>query len=348
MNYLNLSRKDLICATTLIVCLLLIGGVLRWLFPEKPINPEDIKDPLVKMFFTEPNRFLDEVMLPDCDCKSMTEHAERLVEEGKLHFSSKEIKQLKKENNRLKKKINELKDENFLRGKDMSRNVLDVQCIGKRKAWHRLGKRRRNIIIDIGMPRLRKIRNVISEEAGLPMPPICIEPFGYISGGKYRSMAAYTAPIPVGNSNEFVVFMPAATLIAIDDDVLLRQLLCHEFAHCFWWICQALQAEDSGKTGLNLLPKAVSEVERLEHIIQVDSQRLVNPEDWFGEWDTKHFLPEGNTEALNKLFDKIIEQWLKPDLPTKTPLLRWDNNGSWIFDDEIIEHVEKLKKKPPK
>ena len=223
----------------------------------------------------------------------------------------------------------------------MSHNILDIQRIGKRKAWYRLGNRIRNIVINTGIPRLQKIRNVISEDANLPMPPICIEPFGYVAPGDYGAIFALVRLIPASNSYMFGVIMPVSTLVVIDDDMLLRQLLCHEFAHCFWLICHYLQAINSGKPEVNTGKRTDSELEILQHQIQVDKQQLINPEDWFGEWDTKHFIPEG-TGIFNEATELFVERWLNAGLPQKTPSMKLEADG-FLIEDEIMEHIRKLK-----
>lgn len=223
----------------------------------------------------------------------------------------------------------------------MSHNILGIQCIGKRKAWHRLGNRIRNIVTNTGIPRLQKIRNVISEDANLPMPSIRIEPFGYVAPGNSGAIFALVHPIPVSNSYMFGVIMPVSTLVVIDDDMLLRQLLCHEFAHCFWLICHYLQAINSGKSEVNTGKRTDSELEIFQHQIQVDKQQLISPEDWFGEWDTKHFLPEG-LGIFNEATELFVERWLNAGLPQKTPSIKYEADG-FLIEDEIMEHIRKLK-----
>lgn len=202
-----------------------------------------------------------------------------------------------------------------------------VQLWGNGAEWDRLGAELKTTIQTEGVNRVTRLRRAIANDAKLPMPPIRIEPYGWEMPNKRGVVFAQAATIFIKDAWQLGVIIPASTLIVIDDDVLLRRLLCHEFAHCFWLAEQAFREESKTFT------------------IEIDGKHpdwheLVNPRYWFGEWDVKHFLV--SETALVKAAKNFKERWVKQKLPTKEGGGKWEASGTFGFPDKIVAHIHKL------
>jgi len=139
------------------------------------------------------------------------------------------------------------------------------------------------------------------------------------------------------------VIVPGSTLVFIDDDNLLRRIICHEFAHCFWYIRKVIEKLDAGESKFVNAPLVSEPLERFNRQVQKDKDELVNPNDFFGKWDTENFL-YGSDPALDAATEALSEHWIIKGLPTKTPLLKFDVSGKFGFCSEIKEHINNLLK----
>jgi hypothetical protein len=200
-----------------------------------------------------------------------------------------------------------------------------VQLAGKRADFLSLPAKVRSLIEGEGLPRLRRIREAIQADAGLPMPPVRVEPWGWvlpINGDPVMFAKAF--PIALGDSHcQWVAIFPASTLYIVTDDTLLRQILCHEFAHCFWYTARALTAptDDSPcnfdeNRGLPLEELVASARAR-------DRNELIDPAAWFGEWDARNFMADishpdfvGHPDFV-RLSRVFWEKWVGAGFPVR-------------------------------
>jgi len=218
-----------------------------------------------------------------------------------------------------------------------------IQLMGAIEEWRKLGSEILIKLNEYEMPRLEKIRALVENDAKLPMPPIRIVPYGWESptGVIYANIK----PIAFGNNNRFTVIVPVSTLFIVDDDIILRKIICHEFAHCFGWRQQIYILSD-GFTKipeLTTLSPQLTEEQAFKKQGEIDSIQLVNPEEWFGEGDAKNFMPEGDHSILEKYTTKFIGYWLYAGLPIQTPKARF-NCVKISMDIRILEHLNRLKK----
>jgi len=218
-----------------------------------------------------------------------------------------------------------------------------IQLMGAIEEWRKLGSEILIKLNEYEIPRLEKIRASIENDAKLPMPPIRIVPYGWKSptGVIYANIK----PITFGNVNRFTVIVPVSTLFIVDDDIILRKIICHEFAHCFWWL-QQIYNLSNGFTKiakLTTLSPQLTEEQAFEKQGEIDSIQLVNPEEWFGEWDAKNFMPEGDHSILEKYTTQFIRDWFNSGLPIQTPKARFSCVNISI-DTRIVEHLNRLKK----
>lgn len=216
-----------------------------------------------------------------------------------------------------------------------------VQLVGEEAAWSRLGSRISSMIKNEGLARLTRLRELIATDANLPMPPILVVPVGWWvpqNGGVIFGMAK---PVVVEGFFHWGVMMPASTLVVADDDIVLRRILCHEFAHCFWYTTQMIhEMKDSKYTSIG--PKRPDSIQELVHEqLKKDKDELVDPRLWFGEWDAKHFLPEGGP-ALDRETEMFAQRWIKAGLPAEAPDMTRDAHGPIRWRNEIGDHIRRL------
>jgi hypothetical protein len=216
-----------------------------------------------------------------------------------------------------------------------------VQLLRDKKAWLKLPGRIRKITEKDGIGRLTRLRELISKEAGLPMPHIRIVPWGWWHPGMDGVIYGMVRPIRWNNYLVWAVIIPASTPVIVDNDIMLRRLICHEFAHCFWYITKAIREQKKGVFELHEHLGESSLPDIIDRIVDIDKERLVEPADWFGEWDVKHFLPEGE-QALNRPTNLFRDHWLKKRLPTRPPILEYSDEGTMAIEDEIVKHIRSL------
>src|SRR5436190_166993 len=98
-------------------------------------------------------------------------------------------------------------------------------------------------------PCRRAIVGLYSSLDGEKMEPqLHVVPWGWWippqKAGTSAAVFARVEPIPVGKDvYQWGAVVAASTLIAVDDDALLRRILCHEFAHCFWFIARIVEGQ---------------------------------------------------------------------------------------------------------
>lgn len=221
--------------------------------------------------------------------------------------------------------------------------IEGVELTGSQSEWDKLPGRIRTLVKNSGLARLSKIRNQITTDAGLPMPEIYVVPYCW-TADNIGPIFGLVRPTPYQECVEsyvFSVFITAATLIVIKDDMILRRIVCHEFAHCFWYISLILRETKFGNSKGQI---SLTGPDSMEKHIERDSQHLVNPKYWFGQWDTEHFT-FGEDEILHEPTKKIMTTWINSGLPVETPNLRFKINGCLNIEDEIVEHARNLEEK---
>jgi len=221
---------------------------------------------------------------------------------------------------------------------------IAVRALGTRAEWRRLPPAVRIAATETGIDRLRRLRETISTEAGLPMPPVAVLPCGWI-GPHGEVIYGRTIPIEVSAGTfQFGVELPASTLAIVDDDIVLRKILAHEFGHCFWFIQEMVLKNEQGKFESH---EQSTDVESAyKNLFQTDSDTLVDPHGWFGESDANTFLyydsPKSGSETLDHYSRKFFEEWRGRGLITRLVDPRFDVTGTLQVPYEIGEHIKKL------
>ena len=225
-----------------------------------------------------------------------------------------------------------------MRKRKPTRIYNEVSLMGNKLEWNRLGKSINDMVHREGIARLVRIRDAISKDANLPMPPIRIEPYGWESPGRDGPIYGACSPIADKINIRWGVKIPVSNLVVINNDSILRRVLCHEFAHCFYMIIQTIQKPQSCDS-----QEESSNFDAFERQLLKDSEELIEPGDWFGEWDAEHFTPEsGDDPMLKGITIKFQEHWRNKGLPIKELDMRFEADGTLLVPDEIIEHIRKL------
>jgi hypothetical protein len=193
-----------------------------------------------------------------------------------------------------------------------------VQLTGKRAEFLSLPASVRSLIEGERLPRLRRMRKAVEADAGLPMPPVRVEPWGWVSPKDSvmpSVMFGKAGPIALGNNHfQWGAIFPASTLFVITDDAVLRRLLCHEFAHCFCYYARLLTglADDICWESDEGSP---FEEQLVEHIAR-DHEGLIDPAAWFGEWDARTFM-QTNHQDLVGPSRAFQERWVGAGFPVR-------------------------------
>jgi hypothetical protein len=208
---------------------------------------------------------------------------------------------------------------------------VDARDRRHRSIWPQLRDRRDEIA---------EIRTDIARQAKVEvMPPVQITTDAWIGRGPDECIHAGTGAISVERAMQIGVRLSGASAL-LADDLMLRQILLHQFSHCFWAARQVVGMGlptarylgfwmDCGMFG----PESVDDI------------HLDNPEDWFGEDDVEIFesrardlFPEGS--------DAVMREWVDAGLPCgRTPPLC--HHADILIDEEIVERCRHLNSQDP-
>jgi hypothetical protein len=221
----------------------------------------------------------------------------------------------------------------------------EVGLIGSKAEWRSLPREMSRIIKQDKISIVEETRLLISKDAQLPMPPIRVEPWGWVGPEGETVIFGAVKLFAFKECSQWGVLMPASTLLVVDDQDLLRRILCHEFAHCFWRIGRIIQAEANGKSEIKDAIYNANLKEQYDEIERIDKDHLVDPKNWFGGWDVSHFLQyEGASDApeLDEPTDRFFREWASAGLPLKTPSLEFEYKGVLAIPDEVVDRWSKI------
>lgn len=215
--------------------------------------------------------------------------------------------------------------------------------MGSFSEWDHLPVKIRQGVRGKGIARLTQIREAISVDADLLMPPIRIAPYCWNSPHTGHIVYGCAHPVSVGQGYfMYGALFPAATLICVEDDSLLRRILCHEYCHCFYRYIVLFEAIQNGKESISFeerfaggTPKA-----RFENIVMDDKDMLANPAAWFGVGDAQDFLDETN-HLFDEISKEIATRWILEGLPTKEFPIQYEENY-WHIPLDIEERVKEI------
>jgi hypothetical protein len=210
----------------------------------------------------------------------------------------------------------------------------------ERQHWQRLHPPIRRAVNN-AVDRVRELRaEILSTAKVAELPAVFVLDHAWAFPGKPPDIVGGAAivhgastVVEIGGQYEFGVKLPAPVIMHSSQD-LLRGMLLHEFAHCFFSMREILTAVDRGETHIT---------ESLDDPSQLfnrdwDSARLDPPALWFSERDAGSFLYQHDA-MLGPYSDLIRREWIARKLPTVAPSLRYSIRGTFTIHVSILERL---------
>jgi hypothetical protein len=220
---------------------------------------------------------------------------------------------------------------------------MPVRMGGKRAEFLSLPRDIRAQLESVELPRLARLREAIgaAAKAKVPMPPIHVTPWGWKVPGVNVCVFGRAIPLPVGDCLQWGVELPVSTPLILTDDDLLRRIICHESAHCWWWMARLLSAHEEGRHKIDD-GWAESAGEALFQQAAVDGDHLIDPWQWFGEQDARSFIGDYDNTELDEPAKRFHDWWLKGGMPVR----KFDPRMSVLdrigIPTETIAHIRSL------
>jgi hypothetical protein len=218
----------------------------------------------------------------------------------------------------------------------MKRWVFPVQADGVSLkvgplTWSRLPREWKDKFIK-GTHRVADLRSKIAAEAKIKsMPPVQVICELWIAEDRITPISGQATILRDHSSNMFGVELPAPTII-IEDEILLRGILVHEFAHCFYTTFQIVKRR---KAGIINYREQFDPADGSE-----DDKRLGNPNEWFGPEDIRNIVSSCDESRLEEPIGNAFIQ-LYGLLPEVTPSLR-SQFTTLSIESDVLEHIESL------
>lgn len=211
----------------------------------------------------------------------------------------------------------------------------------RKKRWRRLPASIRDEV-SLGVKKVGRIRAQIGANAAVKvMPPVEIFDEIWVMPNCEWIIDGRASLVTIDGRTLFGAQLPATTIL-LPSDTLIRAILVHEFAHCFHFTTQAIDALDSGRLGEGLRLGANYTGDFADRA--QDDALLVNPAEWFGQSDAESLLAWDDsrfTKAVQQAQVQIICR-LKDYLPMKTPTSGFAARGI-AYDLAVADHIRKLR-----
>src|SRR5437868_1791661 len=91
-----------------------------------------------------------------------------------------------------------------------------VYIAGEESEFLSLPRDVRERLENIEIPRLSRLRDEIAHDARLPMPPVRVEPWGWVVSEARGVLFGKAGPVPVGDLLRWGAILPAPTPLVID------------------------------------------------------------------------------------------------------------------------------------
>jgi hypothetical protein len=195
----------------------------------------------------------------------------------------------------------------------------------RRQTWKSLAPSIKRTLSD-ATKNVVTIREAITADAQVhSMPPVEIVAELWAHGDAF--MHGRMLPLERGKAWEIGVQLPASTAVH-RDPTLIRSILVHEFAHCFFLLEKCVRGAGEFLDGHNSFDDSA------------DRARLADPGDWFGAEDVKRFSYQDD-QALDELEQNFMD--LAGLLPLVDPDLRYSVvNGTFPYPTDVSDRIEEL------
>ena len=194
--------------------------------------------------------------------------------------------------------------------------------------------------LEKGKESVSRIRRLVARESKIStMPPIQIvdEIWAGTSALGQGLLGGRATPLKIERDTWFGVEVPAPTVVCKDYS-LLRAILVHEFAHCFYYLELAVNQLDSGDTRPLLGPKHAD----FPDTESWDNATMVDVTDWFCQRDVEDFIQHADPR-LNKLDEHIFGGLrLADEFPVVLPSLRF-SVAELVVPPDVVDHIRRLR-----
>ena len=193
----------------------------------------------------------------------------------------------------------------------------------RRQTWKSLAPRIKRTLSDAAK-NIVTIREAIAADAQVhSMPPVEIVAEHWAHGNSFIS--GRMTPLERGTAWEIGVQLPASTAVHYDP-TLIRSILVHEFAHCFF-LMQKCVRDGESRDSHNVFDDSA------------DRARMADPRDWFGAEDVERFCYHDDP-ALDELEQNSMD--LAGLLPLVDPDLRYSVKGTLHYPTDVRDRIEEL------
>lgn len=220
----------------------------------------------------------------------------------------------------------------------MARRKADPPVMLKRHLvrWRKYPIQIRQALSD-GEKRVARIRLEIAKAAKVvSMPPIDIRDEIWRGRGYEKTVSGRASIVHRNGNNCFGVELPATTAVCPDPD-LVRLILVHEFAHCFYFMQQVHLHVKSGRAD----PVSFAGKGDVFGDHQFEEEAMIEPADWFSEEDVEAFA-EWHDDRLPAVTQAAATLNLADYLPVLIPNRSMNSKGSIAIPEDVTRHVDSL------
>jgi hypothetical protein len=210
----------------------------------------------------------------------------------------------------------------------------------ERVHWQRLHPPIRRAVYR-AVERVRSVRTAILRDAKVAeLPPVVVVDHAWALPGPPENIVGgagivhgASSVVEINEEFEFGVKLPAPVVMH-SSDLMLRGLLLHEFAHCFFSAREALASFDRGIFELKFIPPDPSKLFDRDW----DAARLDPPSLWFSDEDVSNFIYQHDA-MLGPCSNLVRTEWIAKKRPTIVPELRYSIRGTFSIPSSIIDVI---------
>lgn len=221
-----------------------------------------------------------------------------------------------------------------------AKSSYPIVMVTRTVQWLRLPKDIRALII-IGQKRIERILREIRHNAKIDyLPPVRVLDYA-LRNGDNCVFGKAVVPIKIHDKVLIGIELAAPTAAFVDDEDVLRGILVHEIAHCFYSYYQEIVRDEEfrDESKENLDPNLAENAEIMDEA-EHDKKVMVNPHDWFGEADANSLIHQQD-ESMRPALSRIENEWIDANLPVMAVNPKIINNFKGI-PQILVDHVRHL------
>lgn len=206
--------------------------------------------------------------------------------------------------------------------------------------WLQLPKDIRSLIVQ-GQKRIERLLQDISRTAKVKfIPPVRIVDCAWVS--EDNAVFGKATSMKIGDTTFVGVELPATTAAYVDDEKVLRGLLLHEIAHCyyFYWM-MIVHLEENIPIRNEPTRLTLPQSNKFSDEAEFDKEIMIRPEDWFSADDAK-LLFHQQDEILRPFVSKVENDWITRSLPFEMVNRHFHMKAKFTIPLELEKHVRFL------